>query len=139
MKPVHGSMVIAAIAFLSAGCAHGPPFKRVESLPPGQALIYFYRTEAMTGAAMGYGIKRVETKLGTLRNGSYFYYLADPGPHTFYYEGINGFAKIDLEALPGETYYVRGRLTGFLGSSFKLELLHPMMGQAEILDCRLSR
>jgi hypothetical protein len=46
---------------------------------------------------------------------------------------------VDLEALPGETYYVRGRLTGFLGSSFKLELVHPMMGQAEILDCRLSR
>jgi hypothetical protein len=116
MKTLLGLLLAAAL--LGAGCAHGPVFGGTEDPPPDKALIYFYRTEAMTGAAMGYGIKRVETKLGTLRNGSYFHYPADPGVHTFYYEGINGYAKVTVEVLAGEAYFIRGRLSGFLGSSF---------------------
>lgn len=139
MKPVPLFLVLAVAAIISAGCAHGPVFSGTEAPPFDRALIYFYRPGALTGAAGNYAIKRLESKLGTLRNGSYFPYFAETGTHTFYYEGINGYAKVTVEALAGETYFIRGRLRGFLGSSFKLELMHPMIGRAEISDCRLTR
>lgn len=139
MKQVKGYLVPTVLAAFFVGCAHGPAFSGSENPLPDRALIYFYRPGAMTGAAASYGIKRVEDKLGALRNGTYFPYQAEPGTHTFYYEGINGFAKVTLEVLAGETYFIRGRLKGFMGSSFKLELVHPVIGRAEISDCRLSR
>ena len=136
---INFSLFAAVAAFALAGCAHGPIFREAEDPPPDRARIFFYRPGALTGAAGNYGIKRVESKLGVLRNGSYFPYFAEPGTHTFYNEGISGYTKVTVEVLAGETYFIRGRLKGFLGSSFKLELVHPMIGRSEIMDCRLSR
>jgi len=111
----------------------------VESFPFDHALVYFYRPGIYTASGQNYSIKHLETELGKLKNGTYFTYLAQPGPHTFYYEGQYGFAKVSVELHSGETYYIRGKPSGFLGTTFRLDLMHPVIAQVEIAECRLSQ
>jgi len=128
-----------AMTLFLAGCAQGPGFKRIEEFPLDRALVYFYRPEASVASGQNYSIKMIETVLGKLSSGTYFTYIAVPGPQTYYYEGRYGFTKVSVDLAPGGTYYFRLRRTGFLGSSFKLEQVHPMVGQVEIMECRLYR
>ncbi len=127
-------LCLAPLFFLS--CVHGKPYQPVESYPPDQALVYFYRPEAHGTKGGKYSIKWVETELGKLRYGSYFTYLAAPGSYTFYHESHFGFAKIEVNLLAGETYYIRFRARGLLGGKLIFELVPSSFAQVELMDCR---
>jgi hypothetical protein len=141
MKPQPSRLfgLLLALFLCLLGCAHGKDFKQIENFPYDKALVYFYRPSSHAASGQNYSIKLIETELGKLRNGSYFAYLADPGRHTFYYDGRYGFAKVTLDLFAGETYYIRGQPGGFLGTRFKLEQVHPVIGRMEIVDCHQSQ
>ena len=126
----------AALMTAMASCAHGPGFKKVEAFPQDRALVYFYRPSAFVAGGQNYTIKLVEAELGKLQSGVYFTYLAVPGLQTFYYEGLYGYTKVDVDLAPGGTYYIRGRMKGY---SMKLEQVHPIEGQVEIMECILTQ
>lgn len=55
------------------------------SLPPGKAEVYLYRRAVPLGQSRLTGITVYDgnTRVGTLQDGSYLHYYADPGPRAF--------------------------------------------------------
>lgn len=75
--------------------------------PEGKGQIVFFRESKFVGGAISYKVREGETELGKLSNGSYFVYVAEPGPHAY---TVHSEAKdvLNLEVEAGETYFVSG-------------------------------
>lgn len=65
------------LGLLLAGCAELPP-----AAPPGKALVHFYRRAIPLGPANLVLVDDRRT-LGSLPDGTYLDYVADPGPRVF--------------------------------------------------------
>ena len=55
----------------------------VSASGPNLATVYLYRTHDSPGGAVGVDIKDNGIDIGTLQNGTYFIYHANPGQHVF--------------------------------------------------------
>jgi len=121
------------------GCAHGPIFQEMKDVPGDRALIYFYHPQESMASGGKYEVKWMEQRIGLLKTGRYFPYLALPGHYIFYVETLFSFSKKDMDVEPGTVYYARCRTKGWLRASLTMELVPPLLGRAEIMDCRLLR
>ncbi|WP_415909814.1 DUF2846 domain-containing protein [Oleiharenicola sp. Vm1] len=102
-------VVAAFAALLEVGCASVTrQATNVYPEPkPDKGLVYFYREKKFMGAAISYDItERPSNKvIGAIANGTYFFYDADPGSHTFVASTeADSSRTIQVEA--GKTYYV---------------------------------
>lgn len=52
-------------------------------IPPGKALVYFYRESHFAGGGLNFHLEESGNKIGTLTNGTYLYTIVEPGTHTF--------------------------------------------------------
>jgi hypothetical protein len=76
---------------------------------PNVATVYLYRSHDSPGGAVGVDIKDNGIDLGTLQDGTYFIYHANPGQHVFTATTDTASTQnIKLQA--GATYYVRARV-----------------------------
>jgi Protein of unknown function (DUF2846) len=73
---------------------------------PNQATVYFYRTQSSPGAAVGVDIKDNGLDIGTLQDGTYFVYHANPGQHSLA-ATTDTTSTQNLKFQAGATYYVR--------------------------------
>ena len=96
------------------------------------ASIYFYRTHDSPGAAVGVDIKDNGIDIGTLQDGTYFIYHANPGEHVFT-AITNTTSTQNLKIQVGATYYVQTRVVSsqhlFHAS---LGVIFDLQGQAAI-------
>jgi len=76
---------------------------------PNGATVYFYRTQASPGGAVGVDIKDNGIDLGTLQDGTYFIYHANPGQHVFT-ATTDTASKQNIKLQAGATYYVQARV-----------------------------
>ncbi len=71
----------------------------------GKALVYFLREKKTVGGGIEARMYDGKEKIGALPNGTYFFYQADPGEHTFTSTlEVQDSVTLSLEA--GQTYYI---------------------------------
>jgi len=96
------------------------------------ATVYFYRTPYSPGAVVGVDIKDNGIDLGTLPDGAYFVYHANPGQHAFTVTTDTA-ATQNLKLQGGATYYIKASVVSsqhLLKPS--LSVVFDLQGQAAI-------
>jgi hypothetical protein len=123
------------VLILSAACnsvqTGGQP-SSVSASGPNFATVYLYRTHDSPGGAVGVDIKDNGIDIGTLQDGTYFIYHANPGQHVF--TAITDTTSTqNLKLQAGGTYYVQAQVVS------SQHLFHPslsivfdLQGQAAI-------
>ena len=104
----------------------------VSASGPNVATVYLYRTHDSPGGAVGVDIKDNGIDIGTLQDGTYFIYHANPGQHVF--TAITDTTSTqNLKLQAGATYYVQAHVFS------SQHLFHPwltsvfgLQGQAAI-------
>ena len=96
------------------------------------ATVYLYRTHDSPGGAVGVDIKDNGIDIGTLQDGTYFIYHANPGQHVFT-ATTDTTSTQNLKLQAGASYYVKARVVS------RQHLFHPaltvvfnLQGQAAI-------
>lgn len=111
-------ILVLGIAAILGGCVSGTtqPEQVFPQPEPGKGLVYFYRERKVQLSLYGYDIEEHAKPIGAVKNGTYFFVQASPGPHTYtgYMEAASS-RTIEVEA--GHTYYIEcgiemGVLTG---------------------------
>ena len=108
---------------LIAGCSSGPTGQQPSSAPApvsNLATVYFYRTQASLGAATGVDIKDNGLDIGTLQDGTYFVYHANPGQHVLT-ATTDSTAAQNFKFQTGATYYIKAAVTP------RQQILHPSL------------
>jgi Protein of unknown function (DUF2846) len=104
--------LIPIILFASlAGCASWQQTSSSTPTPnPESALVFFYRPHDSSGASVSVDIADNGLKVGTLPEGSYFAYNANPGIHEFTLTTeTTALQRLKLEA--GATYYIKADIS----------------------------
>jgi hypothetical protein len=73
---------------------------------PNLATVYFYRTQNSPGAAVGVDIKDNGLDIGTLQDGTYFVYHANPGRHALA-AITNTTSTQNFKLQAGAIYYIK--------------------------------
>jgi hypothetical protein len=109
MKQAFLVFVAATFFVLATGCASVQYAQRPSEITvdADTGLIYFYREKAFFGGGIRYAITENGTKVGVLKNGTFFVVYATPGAHT-YTARTEITETVSLDVKAGETYYVRG-------------------------------
>ena len=124
-----------AMLALIGGCASGPAFEPVATVPADKALLYIYRP-ATHGALYKPMVSVNDKNLVALQARGYIPYLATPGSVRLSISNI-GSNSMNVDAAPGRTYYVRAG-TVFMGMGVPfIEVVPPEVGAQEIRDCKL--
>ncbi|HEV8642485.1 MAG TPA: DUF2846 domain-containing protein [Methylomirabilota bacterium] len=127
-----GLVVVAGIAL--AGCATGAPFRKIETIPSGKAVIYIYRPSAL-GPAVQYDVKRGDTVITTMKAQGYYPYITDPGEVELWAE-TESKASVTLDVKPGEVYFVKAGIgMGFFVGRPRLQVVPREEGEKEIAEC----
>lgn len=118
-----------------SGCASGPAFQKVSAVPSDKALIYVYRPSALSGGVYSPTVKIGDNVAFNLSNGGYFPYVVSPGKTEISISNL-GTRSIDVDAVAGETYYVKGGLIFMALGIPYIELETAELGASEIADCK---
>jgi hypothetical protein len=70
------------------------------------AIVYFYRTHSSPGAVVGVDLKDNGIDIGTLQDGTYFIYHANPGEHVIS-ATTETTSTENFNLQPGATYYIK--------------------------------
>ncbi len=116
-------LVFLGFIFSSCATVYVAKEKTYAKLNPKEAVVYFYRESMFQGSFTTYNVWTNEAnpeKVGTLKNGSYFYRTNTPGKRTFFVNGeVRSALTIDLK--PGQIYYVQCTINfGFWAARPKL-------------------
>ena len=129
--------LLLAFCIAITGCASGPPFQKIDSVPADKGLVYIYRPSTMHGAALVPMIVVNDFRALPLKSGSYYTYFAPPGPIQV---AINhtGRRLVNFDVKAGETYYIRGGtiVMGF-GMPY-IEVATAAQALPELSECKLS-
>ena len=103
---------------------------------PNLATVYFYRTQSSPGAVVGVDIKDNGLDIGTLQDGTYFVYHANPGQHILT-ASTDTASTQNLKFEAGATYYIKA---GVLRSQHlfqpSLSVVFDLQGQAAVQNLR---
>ena len=91
---------------LVAGCSTVQRPPSLSQFGPNFAIIYFYRTHSSPGAVVGVDLKDNGIDIGTLQDGTYFVYHANPGEHVIS-ATTETTSTENFNLQPGATYYIK--------------------------------
>jgi hypothetical protein len=138
MKLVYKSLPVFLLLLMSActSVQMGRQSSSASGPGPNLATVYFYRVHSSPGAGVGVDIKDNGIDIGTLQDGTYFVYHANPGQHAFTVTTDTTSAQnIKLQA--GATYYVKASVVPrqhlFQPS---LSVVFDLQGQAAIQNLK---
>ena len=119
------------------GCATGPAFTKIETMPEDAGLVYIYRPGSPIGAAVSYDVKANGIPIVYLTPGGYYPYFAKPGEIEFSAK-TESTSSITLDVKPRQTYYIKGTVgIGILVGRPHLVLVSTEVGEKEIVKCKL--
>jgi hypothetical protein len=103
---------------------------------PNLATVYFYRTQSSPGAVVGVDIKDNDLDIGTLQDGTYFVYHANPGQHLLA-ATTNTSSTQNLKFQAGATYYIKASvLPSHHLFQPSLSVVFDLQGQAAIQNLK---
>jgi hypothetical protein len=133
-RPVAPAILALIAACSSVQTGRNPSAVSVPS--PNLATVYFYRTHSSPGAAVGVDLKDNGIDIGTLQDGTYFIYHANPGRHAFA-ATTDTTSTQNFKLQPGATYYIKA---GVVPSQHlfqpSLSVVFDLQGQAAIQNLR---
>ena len=100
----------------------------------GKALVYFMREKKAIAGGTEARMYDGNEKIGALPNGTYFFYQADPGQHTFT-SALSIKDSVTLSLEEGKTYYIRAnaKLT-LLGMPAEMEVIPASVGTETVKE-----
>jgi Protein of unknown function (DUF2846) len=106
---------------------------------PNFAVVYLYRTQDSPGGAVGVDIKDNGIDVGTLQDGTYFIYHANPGQHVFTATTDTSSTQ-NLTMQGGATYYVKATVVSTQKlAKPSLNVVFDLQGQAAIQNLKRLR
>lgn len=127
-------LLIASLGLF--GCASGPPFQPIASVPSDKAVIYVYRPAVMHGAVYSPGVTIGDNAPVALSNGGYFTTFVLPGDVLVSISNV-GKRSLTISAIAGESYYIKGGTVLMAGGFPALSVVSPEAASQEIKDCKL--
>jgi hypothetical protein len=129
-RPLTLFVLILTTACSSVQTGQQPPSGSASG--PNLATVYLYRTRDSPGGAVGVDIKDNGIDIGTLQDGTYFIYHANPGQHVFTATtDTTSTQNLNLQA--GATYYVKARVVSSQHLAHpSLSVVFDLQGQAAI-------
>ena len=111
MVKLLGNFTPLALVLLAlvSGCTSAPNSQSSSSVSrpnPNLAIVYFYRIHSSPGAAVGVDLKDNDLDIGTLQDGTYFVYHANPGQHRLA-ATTETTATQNFKLQAGGTYYIK--------------------------------
>jgi hypothetical protein len=133
--------IVVLLAILSGCSATGPVYKKVDTIPEGQALVYIYRPGKFMGGGVVFDVHsgsiEDDTEIVELRSGGYFPYFTQPGELQLWAK-TESTTSLTLDLKAGDLRYVRGTVgVGFFVGRPKLTEVDENIGAAEIKECVL--
>ena len=128
---------------LMGGCGPklGKNFVKLDSIPPGKAVVYLYRRFGNLGYIIPIDIYSNDTLIVTMPHESYYPYLVEPGEVEF--NSRHGITKrvhesVTIQARAGQAYFVKTTLRP-VGDTTQasLEAMPLEEGADEIRECKL--
>ena len=119
------------------GCASGPVFKPLASLPEGKGVVYVYRESSVIGSGVFGTLTANNTAITKIKNGGYFPYVTDPGKVHFEVstEATN---EADVVVEAGKEKYLKTTVgMGFFIGHLSLTEVSSEIGKKEITECKL--
>jgi hypothetical protein len=125
-----------------AACSTVPVAQRSSSVSQpsaSSALVYFYRTHSSPGAVVGVDLQDNGIDIGTLEDGTYFVYHANPGEHVLSATTETTTTK-NLNLQPGATYYIKATVVR-IHEIFQpsLGVVFDLQGEAAVQNLRRLR
>ena len=125
----------AAVKDSAPAATPAPAQPAVAATPPNgdqaQAAIYFYRPRRFQGSALKPSVFVDDARVGNLHNGDSIKVPIAPGSHRIY--STDKSTGVQLDAKPGETYYVRVDIQlGFWKGHGGVTLVDPQEGRYEV-------
>lgn len=115
---------------------------RQSSVPgssPSLATVYFYRVHSSPGAVVGVDIKDNGIDIGTLQDGTYFVYHANPGQHAFTVT-TDAASNQNITLQAGATYYIKANVVrGHHLFQPALGVVFDLQGQAAVQNLKRLR
>ena len=128
--------LVAAVAFVLAGCAKGAPFQPLETLSQDKAVIYIYRPSAF-GFAVDYDVKRGDAVIVTMKSHGYYPYVTDPGVVELS-ATTETTDSVTLDVKPAQVYYVKaGMAVGFWVDRPRLTVVSREEAEKDLAKCKL--
>jgi len=123
------------LLLLLSGCASSPETTNPKP-NPNFATVYFYRPHYAPGGAVTFDIQDNGLDIGSLPDGTYFQYRANPGARVFTLT-TESTAQQRLNLQAGATYYIKAD-TGKNPLHFKpsLQVVYELQGKTEIQNLR---
>ena len=131
----HFKALTLFVLLLTTACSSvqtGTQPSSVSASGPNLATVYLFRTHDSPGGAVGVDIKDNGIDIGTLQDGTYFIYHANPGQHVFTATtDTTSTQNLNLQA--GATYYVKARVVSSQHLAHpSLSVVFDLQGQAAI-------
>jgi hypothetical protein len=121
----------AQVAPTQPAAASQPPASPAVTTDQSQATIYFYRPRRFQGSALKPTVFVDDARAGRLHNGDSINIVVAPGPHRVYSNDKS--TGIELDAKPGQTYFVRVDIqVGLLKGHGGVTLVDPQQGKYEV-------
>jgi hypothetical protein len=132
------ALTLIPLAFITA-CSSiqtGQQTPPVSGTAPSQATVYFYRLHSSAGAVVGVDLKDNGIDIGTLQDGTYFVYHANPGIHALT-ATTDTAATENFTLQAGATYYIKA-IVARKQETFQpsLSVVFDLQGQAAIQNLK---
>ena len=132
------ALTLVSLAFITA-CSSTQTAQQtpvVSGAAPNQATVYFYRLQNSPGAVTGIDLKDNGIDIGTLQDGTYFVYHANPGVHALT-ATTDTAATQNFTLQPGATYYIKANVAR-KQETFQpsLSVVFDLQGQAAIQNLK---
>jgi hypothetical protein len=101
----HLALLLLALLAACSTAQEGRRSSAISELNP-YATVYFYRTRNSPGAVVGVDLKDNGIDIGTLQDGTYLVYHANPGEHVLS-ATTETTSTENFNFQPGATYYIR--------------------------------
>jgi Protein of unknown function (DUF2846) len=100
------ALLLLALLAACSTAQVGQRSSSISQLGPSFATVYFYRTHNSPGAVVGVDLKDNGIDIGTLQDGTYLVYHANPGEHVLSATTETTSTK-NFNLQPGATYYIK--------------------------------
>lgn len=125
-------------ALLLTSCATGRVYQKVDKIPDGMGVVYFYWPPSIVLTAISPEVDANGVGITRLFKGGYYPYFSKPGEIEFSSQ-VEFKNTVTLYIEAGQTYYIKGTLAnGILLKYLKLTAVPPEVGEKEIVNCKLQ-
>ena len=132
---IAGLLLLSGV--LLSGCCQTHTYKPVADIPVNKGVIYIYRPINLIGFASAFNVYSGQNMIVTLKNGTYYPYIVNPGERALWSQHNlgGGTSTVTVDVKEGKEIYVKCGDEGGIDYSPKLMIVSPDDAKKEIKSC----